>query len=58
MVQVAETLRGLGVEPLLTAATVDFFRRSQTLGLDAAFPEKPETVEEVIAFVDERLKER
>jgi 3-hydroxyisobutyrate dehydrogenase-like beta-hydroxyacid dehydrogenase len=57
MVQVAETLQGLEVEPTITAATVEFFRRSRGLGLDVAFPEKPETVGQVIAFIDERLKE-
>lgn len=57
MVQVEETLRDLGLDPVVTAATVDLFRRSRTLGLDEAFPDKPDRVSDVIAFVDERLKE-
>jgi 3-hydroxyisobutyrate dehydrogenase-like beta-hydroxyacid dehydrogenase len=56
MVQVAETMRGLGIEPLITAGTLGVFERSRTLGLDRAFPERPESVGEVIAFVDAQLE--
>jgi 3-hydroxyisobutyrate dehydrogenase-like beta-hydroxyacid dehydrogenase len=57
MEQVAETMRGLHVEPVMTAATVDFFRRSRTLGLDAAFAEGPESVGDMIAFMNAALEE-
>lgn len=54
--QVAEVLRGLGVEPVMTAATEALFQRSQALG----FPEKfgttpPSTMDEMIRFLDARL---
>jgi 3-hydroxyisobutyrate dehydrogenase-like beta-hydroxyacid dehydrogenase len=57
MLQVAETMRDLGVEPLMTGATEAFFERSRSLGLDAAFVQKPDSMEQVTAFVEQRLKE-
>jgi 3-hydroxyisobutyrate dehydrogenase len=59
MVQVAETMREIGVEPVMTAATEAFFRRSLALGFSEVFLQKPDSVEEVIDFMDQRLgKER
>jgi len=55
MVQVAETMRELGVEPVMTAGTEAFFRRSLSLGLREAFPEKPDSMQEVIDFIEQRL---
>jgi len=57
MVQVGDTMRDIGMEPVMTAATTAFFRRSLTLGLSEAFHEKPGSVEEVIDFMDQRLGE-
>jgi 3-hydroxyisobutyrate dehydrogenase-like beta-hydroxyacid dehydrogenase len=57
MVQVAETMRGLGLEPLMTAATEAFFERSRSLGLDGAFAQKPDSMEQVVAFLEQHLKE-
>jgi 3-hydroxyisobutyrate dehydrogenase-like beta-hydroxyacid dehydrogenase len=57
MVQVAATMRELGLEPLMTGATEAFFERSRSLGLDEAFARKPDSMEQVIAFVEQRLKE-
>ena len=56
MVQVAETMRGLGLEPIMTAATETFFERSRSLGLGDAFAESPDSMEQVIAFVEQRLE--
>jgi 3-hydroxyisobutyrate dehydrogenase len=57
MVQVAETMREIGVEPIVTAGTEAFFRRSLSLGLGNAFAEKPDSMEQVIDFMTERLEE-
>jgi 3-hydroxyisobutyrate dehydrogenase-like beta-hydroxyacid dehydrogenase len=56
MEQVAEVMRALGVEPVMTAATEAFFRRSRALGLDRAFPEKPGAIDQVIRVFEERLR--
>lgn len=55
LVQVRDTLRELGVEPLMTRAAESFFERSRWLGLSHAFPEKPASVEPVAQFMAERL---
>ncbi len=57
MVQVAEVMRELGVEPVMTAATVSFFARSRALGLGQAFPERPASMGPVIEFIARRLGE-
>jgi 3-hydroxyisobutyrate dehydrogenase len=57
MVQVAETMREIGVEPVMTAATEAFFRRSLTLGLGEAFAAGPPSMGAVIEYVEERLRE-
>lgn len=56
MVQVVETLQELDVEPLMSAATLDFFRRSRTLDLGKAFPQKPKSAGEVIRYFTEHLQ--
>ena len=48
--QVAEVLRGLGIDPTITSATENFFRRSGELGLT-----KAESADEVIRQFNERL---
>jgi 3-hydroxyisobutyrate dehydrogenase-like beta-hydroxyacid dehydrogenase len=57
MVQVEETLRMLGLEPLMTAATVSFFSRSRALKLGDAFPGRPRSTDEVIGEMGRRLAE-
>ena len=57
MAQVAETMREIGVEPIVTAGTEAFFRRSRSRGLGDAFAEKPDSMEQVIDFMTERLEE-
>lgn len=56
MKQVANVLRQLAVEPIVTAATEAFFRRSGSLGLQEKFPATPAAMEEVVRFFNERLK--
>jgi 3-hydroxyisobutyrate dehydrogenase-like beta-hydroxyacid dehydrogenase len=48
--QVAEVLRGLGIEPTITSATERFFERSGRLGITAA-----EKADDVIRTFNERL---
>ncbi len=55
MVQVVETMREIGVAPVMTIATESFFNRSRALGLQQAFPAKPDSKEEVVAFMEQRL---
>ena len=55
MAQVAGVMRELGLEPVMTAGTEAFFKRSLSLGLDEAFPEKPEDMDEVIDFMEKQL---
>lgn len=44
MEQVLETLKELGIEPVMTGGTTEFFRRSVDCGLAQRFPRKPEDV--------------
>jgi len=55
MVQVVETMREIGVAPVMTIATESFFDRSRALGLQQAFPAKPGSKEEVVAFMERKL---
>ena len=56
MTQVIEVMRALGIEPVMTAATQEFFRRSRSLGLEREFPHKPAAMEQVIRVFEERLR--
>lgn len=55
IVQVVETMKEIGVEPIMTSNTENFFRRSLSLGLKEAFSEKPDSFEKVIDFISEKL---
>lgn len=57
MRQVVETMREIGVDPVMTAGTEAFFKRSLSLGLNEAFPVKPESVEAVVDHLERRLRE-
>jgi 3-hydroxyisobutyrate dehydrogenase-like beta-hydroxyacid dehydrogenase len=50
MKQVANVLRQLGLDPVMTAATVAFFERSGSLGLNKRFTATPATLDEVVQF--------
>lgn len=56
MRQVAGVLRQLGLDPVMSAATVAFFERSGTLGLEQAFPRTPAALDEVVRHFNERLR--
>ena len=56
MVQVRQTMREIGLDPVMTAATETFFDRSRAIGLDKAFPEKPDSMDAVVAFIERRLR--
>jgi len=56
VVQVEKVLRDMALEPIMTAATEQVFRRSMALELRAAFAARPATMEPVIRFLDERLR--
>jgi 3-hydroxyisobutyrate dehydrogenase len=56
--QVANVLRQLGLEPVMTAATEAFFERSCGLGLRQAFPETPDAVDDVVRYFNEQLRPR
>jgi 3-hydroxyisobutyrate dehydrogenase-like beta-hydroxyacid dehydrogenase len=56
MVQVTEVMHALGIEPVMTAATEQFFRRSRSLGLEREFPGKPASMDQVIRVFEERLR--
>lgn len=55
MVEVTRTMRELGIEPVVAAATEAFFERSLSLGLGEAFARKPQEMEQVIAFIEQSL---
>jgi 3-hydroxyisobutyrate dehydrogenase-like beta-hydroxyacid dehydrogenase len=55
MEQVASVLRQLGIEPTITAATVAFFERSGSLGLQERFATTPAAMDEVVRYFNERL---
>lgn len=56
MAQVTEVMRALGIEPVMSAATEEFFRRSRSLGLEREFPGKPASMDQVIRVFEERLR--
>ncbi len=56
MVQVIETLKEMGVEPVMTKGTVDFFGRSRALGLEKAFETKPDSFWDVPSYMERELK--
>ena len=55
MLQVVETMREVGVEPLMTSATLAFFKRSLSLDFSGTFDQKPDTHIETVEFMDQQL---
>jgi len=51
VLQVVETMKKIGIEPIVTSGTEAFFKRSLSLGMKEAFPEKPDSFEKVIVFM-------
>jgi hypothetical protein len=58
MVRVLETMREMGVDPVIMRATTAFFERSGGPGLTEAFPEKPGFVDTVIEFLEREVEGR
>jgi 3-hydroxyisobutyrate dehydrogenase-like beta-hydroxyacid dehydrogenase len=57
MEQVLETMLEIGVDPMMSAATRCFFKRSTQLGFKEAFPQKPDSVQAVVNHMARRLEE-
>ncbi|MEO7144266.1 MAG: DUF1932 domain-containing protein [Bryobacteraceae bacterium] len=55
MLEVGRFLKELNVQPILTRAAADVFRRSNELGIAAGFEHEPERFTDVIDFLDSRL---
>jgi len=51
MLQVIETMREIGVDPIMTSATEGFFGRSLSLEIQTAFPGKPASPDNVVDFL-------
>jgi len=52
--QVVETMKELGIEPIMTSGTEAFFRRSLSLGMKDVFLKKPDSFEKVIDFMEKK----
>ena len=57
MCEAGRFLEDLGIEPILTRATGEFFRRSNEVGMAVHFNAEPERFAEVIEFLDRELPE-
>jgi len=56
MVQVRQTMKEIGVFPIMTQATESFFERSRFLGLKEEFPRKPGSADAVVKSMERRLR--
>jgi 3-hydroxyisobutyrate dehydrogenase-like beta-hydroxyacid dehydrogenase len=55
MLQVVETMREMGVEPVITKGTLAVFKRSLDMEMGDEFREKPNTMDAVIEFLEGRV---
>ncbi|MDR3587175.1 MAG: DUF1932 domain-containing protein [Desulfosporosinus sp.] len=55
MEQVIETMKEIGVDPILTIGTTNFLKRSSVVGLNKVLTEKPGTMNEVIGALKKLL---
>jgi 3-hydroxyisobutyrate dehydrogenase-like beta-hydroxyacid dehydrogenase len=53
--QVVETMRDLGVEPIITNGTLATFKRSLDMGMNKESLDRPDSLDVVIKFVEERI---
>ena len=58
MRQVMAVLQEIGMDPIVTPAVEAFFERSCRLNFPSAFPEKPESMDAVIAFMEKDLRKK
>jgi 3-hydroxyisobutyrate dehydrogenase-like beta-hydroxyacid dehydrogenase len=56
VVQVVEEMRALGLDPVMTEATEEFFRRSVASGLKKKFADQPASMDAVIAALESTTK--
>jgi 3-hydroxyisobutyrate dehydrogenase-like beta-hydroxyacid dehydrogenase len=56
MTQVVETLEQLGIDPIMTRATEEFFKRTIDMEPRKQFPDGPDSVESVAEFFDAGLR--
>ena len=56
MLQVVETMKGMEIDPIMASSTLAFFRRSCAMGFEQSFPEKPDSFETVVDFMERELK--
>ncbi len=54
--QIVETMKELGVDPIMASATETLFKRSLSLGLSDAFSHKPDSYEEVVDYIWKKLE--
>jgi len=55
MEQVVDTVFALGIEPIMSIATKDFFNRSVQMGIEEFFSNKPESMKDVIKFFTNKM---
>ena len=55
MLQVVDTMRELGVEPIITEGTLAVFKQSLDMGMSKKFPERPDSIDAVIEFIEGRV---
>ena len=56
MIQVIETMHEIGIEPVMTAGTEAFFKRSCSIDMKEAFSINPTSVETIIDFMEKSAK--
>jgi hypothetical protein len=52
---VIETMKEVGVPPILTQATLQYFAQSMSLNLKSFFPKAPSSPDEVVSVIADNL---
>jgi 3-hydroxyisobutyrate dehydrogenase-like beta-hydroxyacid dehydrogenase len=55
VLQVLETMREIGIDPLVTDSTAAFFKRSMAQEMKGAFGGKPESLYDVVDYIEKKL---
>lgn len=58
MCQVVETMREIGIQPIVTEGTVKFFQQSLDMKINKGFSEKPDSFYRVIEYIESELRAR
>lgn len=56
MLQVIDTMNEIGVKPIITERTAEYFKQSIDMNMGKAFTKKPYTPDDVIVFIESNLK--